>query len=247
MIMKLNPHISVDCVVFGFDKKNLKVLLLKRKVISDTSAKVLKEDFKLPGSLISDREDLDHAAYRVLKELTGLDNIYLSKFDVFGSPDRVKNKIDRLWLHQLTGLPVERIVTVAYYSLIKLDEANRYNKILHQDAQWINVNTIRRLAFDHNEIFTKALSHLRKELRTEPVGFELLPHKFTLRQLQDLYEVIMGRELDNRNFRKKLLKLHYIVQLEEKEIHVNHKPALFYRFDKTVYEKEKKEFMSFVV
>jgi len=237
MSISYNPHISIDCVVFGFDYKELKVLLVEREVWDKKKNKLIKKDLKLPGSLIRKREELDHAASRVLQEFTGLKNIYLKQFDVFSNPKRIHNAADIQWLHEHTGIEIEHIISVAYYSLVKLDEASPYENSLKTKAHWVNINNIPKMIFDHNEILDKALVALRNELRTKPVGFELLPKKFTIRQLQNLYEVILGINLDNRNFRKKLLKQKYIIPLEEKEQLVNHKPATLYYYDQKLYNK----------
>ncbi len=242
--MKLNPHISVDCVVFGFDGEKLKVLLLKRKYQLDNDGKDFVIDYKLPGDFITDEEDLDSAANRILRELTGLGNIYLRQFRVFGSPDRISQERDLRWLRETTGLPVERVVTVAYYSLIKIDESRR-EPAEQNNAGWFALSDISDLAFDHALILREGLRTLRKKLQYEPVGMQLLPRKFTIRQLQNLYEIIMGRALDNRNFRKKVLKADYLIGLDEKETGVAHKPARLFRFDKKVYNDRFNQFGGF--
>lgn len=231
--MKLNPHISVDCVIIGFDGEKLKVLLLKR-IINDKNDKKHLIDYKLPGDFITDEEDLNSAANRVLKDLTGLENIYLNQFKVFGKPGRVSKSRDLNWLRDTTGLPIERVVTVAYYSLIRIKQSK--NKLEGEnDAEWINIEDATNLAFDHAEILESGLATLRRKLQFEPVGMELLPEKFTLRQLQTLYEIILSRKLDNRNFRKKVLKANYLIPLSEKEKGVAHKPAQLYSFNKELY------------
>lgn len=240
-MLKLNPHISVDCVIFGFDGLNLKVLLIKRQL---PGKGYFTTDLKLPGDFITDEEDLDTAAIRVLKELTGLTGIFLKQLGVFGSPNRIHKEKDINWLRETTGMPIERVVTVAYYSLIKTSES--YQELVSKNnAFWINPDEINDLAFDHYEILQKGLKTLRNRLLREPVGFELLPEKFTIRQLQNLYEIILGRELDNRNFRKKILKAEYLLPTDEKEIDVAHKPARLFMFDKEIYEKAEMRLMGF--
>jgi 8-oxo-dGTP diphosphatase len=236
----LNPHISVDCVIFGFDSEVLKILLIERDKLQDESPEVESGLMKLPGNLIDENEDLNESAYRVLKELTGLDKIYLKQFSVFGSPERLNNTNDLSWLRTTSGMQIERVVTIAYYSLVKIDESDPQAH-MNANAIWYPVNNLPKLIFDHNIIIKQALDTVRKELRTEPIGFELLPKKFTLRQLQNLYEVILGTTLDNRNFRKKISNLEYLVPLSEKEKGVNHKPAQYYRFDKKLYNKHQKD------
>jgi ADP-ribose pyrophosphatase YjhB (NUDIX family) len=239
-MFSLNPHISVDCVIFGFDETQLKVLLIERGDLNSENLEAGKASLKLPGSLINDTEDLDTSAYRVLKELTGMDKLFLKQFAVFGNPDRLSNKEDLAWLRQTSGLMIERVVTVAYYSLVKITDSNPL-ETLTEKTRWVPLNDLPQLVFDHNRIVNDALETLRKELRTEPIGFELLPKKFTLRQLQILYEVILGKDLDNRNFRKKLGKLEYLIPLEEKQTGVSHKPAQLYKFDKKLFIKHRKD------
>ncbi len=219
------------------------MLLLERtlRIKVEKSETTPQTDYKLPGDFISDKEDPNTAATRVLWELTGLKNIFLQQFSVFGSPDRTKKQHDTEWLRQTTGLPIERVVTIAYYALIKIGDSNPsyMNKLR---AGWFDVDENIELAFDHTEIILEALKTLRRKLQFEPVGIELLPDKFPIRQVQKLYELILGKELDNRNFRKKVLKAQYIIPLDEKEKEVAHKPALLYRFDKLIFERQFNQF-----
>ena len=228
-MQKLNPHISVDCVVFGFDGLHIRILLIER-VLSDKNGKE-KTDLKLPGDFIRNDEDLQVAAVRVLSELTGLENIFLRQFSVFGSPDRINKKRDLEWLRTTTGLGIDRVVTIAYYSLIKIDESKE-ELVRKNKGAWLTLASFSELAFDHYEIVREALESLREKIMHEPVGFELLPKKFTLRQLQNLYEAILGEKLDNRNFRKKILKSGYLLPLDEKQTAVAHKPARMFRFER---------------
>jgi len=229
----LNPHVSVDCVIFGFHEGHLKVLLIEREKVPRSHLGGHK--LKLPGSLISESEDLDTSANRTLKDLTGLDNIYLKQFAVFGSPGRLSPEEDLAWLKKTSGLNVDRVVTVAYYALITISEGYITEKTI-----WQPVSDLPELIFDHNKIITDALDSLRRELRSEPLCFELLPKKFTLRQMQDIYESVLGESMDNRNFRKKIRPYEFLIPLPEKEKGVNHKPAQLYRFDVKLYEKHRK-------
>jgi len=235
-----NPHLSVDCVIFGFDGSRLRVLLVERKRLSGDLADSKK--YKLPGDLIHLREDLEGAAKRILKELTGLENIFLSQFSVFGDPDRIPDGEDKHWLEETSGVRIDRVVTTAYYSLIRIDKSNPEIE-LSNHATWHNVKKLPPLTFDHKEIILKGLESLRNEIRFEPLCFELLPGKFTVRQIQTLYEVVIGHKLDNRNFRKKLLKATYIEPLKEKQKGVAHKPALYYRFNKKKYEESRTDIL----
>lgn len=242
VVRTINPHISVDCVIFGFSTSQLKVLLIQRDYSDKNGAPA--QDLKLPGDFITTREDLDLAAARTLNELTGLQNIFLKPFALFGKPDRIYKEEDLNWFKETTGNNIQRVVTSAYFALISISESDR-DYALKNKASWIDVNQVPELAFDHQDIIKTGLHHLQDALRNEPIGFELLPEKFTIRKLQTLYEVILNCKLDNRNFRKKILKTKYLAQLDEKQAGVAHKPAYYYRFDKNKYDKHRKESLGF--
>jgi 8-oxo-dGTP diphosphatase len=239
MALKLNPHVSVDCVIFGFDDLSLKVLLLDRNQGLTPEMPRAPESLKLPGSMVYDDEDIDTAATRVLKDLTGLENIYLQQFQVFGSPDRLSNINDLNWLQSITRMKINRVVTIAYYSLIKLHKSMP----CEGKVVWCDIKNMPQLAFDHKEIVQRGLYMLRREVHNEPLVFELLPKKFTIRQLQTLYELIEGKKLDNRNFRKSIAKWGYLSAINEKERNVAHKPAQYFRFDKRAYQRVKKDYL----
>jgi 8-oxo-dGTP diphosphatase len=238
----INPHISVDCVIFGFSTSRLKVLLIEREYTDEGGNRA--KDHKLPGDFIVWKEDLERAASRILEELTGLRNIFLKQFSVFGKPDRIGRKIDTDWLMETTGMEIHRVVTTAYFALINISES-KPEFAIKNNASWIDIARIPELAFDHRVIISAGLSHLQDALRNEPIGFEMLPEKFTIRELQTLYEAILDCKLDNRNFRKKILKAPHLVQLDEKQRGVAHKPAHFYRFDRGLYEIHKKDPLGF--
>jgi len=232
-----NPHVSVDCVVFGFNGEKLKILLIERTIEEQNFS-----DKKLPGSIIFEEEDLDEAATRILNELTGLKNIYLSQFRSFGNPNRTKNIRDRNWLERLTKMKIGRIVTVGYVALIKISR-----KIIFQSenttANWYDINSLKsfQLAFDHNEIADAALEYIRQKVKSEPsMLFELLPQKFTMTQLRNLYDTIMGTTSDVRNFKKKIMQIEGLEQLNEVQKDVPYKAPRLYRFDKKIYKKSKK-------
>jgi ADP-ribose pyrophosphatase YjhB (NUDIX family) len=234
----LNPHVSVDCVVFGFEFGKLNVLLIERNMEFEGTE---YRDLKLPGDLVRKDEDLDTAASRVLRELTGLDNIYLKQFAAIGSPTRLlRQPRDIEWLRSI-GHPEEIVVTVAYYSLINIDQDKASYFILQSNARWHPVSEVTELAFDHLSIFQQALQVLRTDLMLKPIAFELLPLKFTLRQLQQLYEVILGVDLDKRNFRKKVANMPFITPINEKQVDVSHKPAQYFSFNRKVYLKTKQD------
>ncbi len=226
-----NPHVSVDCVVFGFDGELLKVLLIERSIAENHQ---LYNDKKLPGSIILADEDLDDAASRVLNELTGLKNIYLSQFRSFGGPGRTKNPRDILWLENTMQMKIGRIVTVAYVALIKIDRKIQITRD-NTRANWVNLEELQtmNLAFDHKEIIGRGLEYIRHQVELEPhLLFELLPKKFTLTQLQLLYDTVHQLNSDVRNFRKKVAQWPWVVPLDEVEKGVAHRAARLYKFDK---------------
>jgi hypothetical protein len=243
---KILPNVSVDCVIFGFDFEKLNVLLVERKLVNKKSGEVIINDYTLTGYHIFEDEDLDNAAYRILKDLTGFEDIYLEQFSTFGKTDRVANEKDQKWLKHLNQGFSDRILTVGYFSLIDSTKVT----LSHNDRiiQWFPIDEVGALdlAFDHKQIFYKALEVLRNKVQTEPVAFELLPERFTLTQLQKLYEAIFGTEIDKRNFRKKILQMPFVVPLKEKQKGVPHKPAQLFLFSREVFEKTKKERLGFL-
>lgn len=228
---KYNPYVSVDCVIFGFDGERLKVLLIERCIKEQYA---LYNDKKLPGSIIMNDEDLDDAASRVLTELTGLKNIYLSQFRSFGGVDRTNNPRDILWLENTMRLKIGRIVTVAYVALIKI---NRKIQVKYDNTQasWFDLNELMsmNLAFDHTEVINKGLEHIRHNLDIEPhLLFELLPRKFTISQLRSLYDTVHQTTSDVRNFQKKVAQMPYVVATNEVEEGVPHRAARLYKYKK---------------
>lgn len=215
---------SVDNVIFGFDEGDLKVLLISR------GAEPFKGMWALPGDLVYPNEDLDSAAGRVLEELTGLRDVYLEQVNAFGAVNR----------H-----PLGRVITVAYYSLIKISNYTVTPASFAQQAKWHSLSDVNTLAFDHNEILDACYQRLKQRVRTRPVGFELLPPKFTLTELQHLYEAILETDLDKRNFRKKILSMNLLVDLDETQEGVAHRPAKLYQFAQERYEKLVREGFSF--
>lgn len=235
---RINLHVSVDCVLIGFDGVGFRVLLVKQ--LGKLSDETLN-NMKLPGSLIYDDEDLDDAAKRVLNELTGLKNVKMMQFRAYGSKDRTRNPKDVLWLerfHRLDDKKIDRIVTIAYLALVKIDR--KYEQLSSKyDAGWIPVDEVSDLAFDHSQIIHDALTFIRHYSENNPaVMFDLLPRKFTALQLRSLYQLVYNKEFDVRNFHKKLLQMSYVVPLDEKEVGVSHRAARYYRFDRTNYNKK---------
>ena len=227
-----NNHISIDCVVLGFDGSNLRALLVRRQG-EDQAGEY--NDMKLPGSLIYQDEDLDEAAMRVLHELTGVRDVPLQQFKAFVSKDRTRNQRDIVWLERAQQAHVERIVTIAYFALVKLDSA-MLRIVDRESATWVPVSEIGQLAFDHNLIIEEALKAVRREVdNNRSVLFDLLPKKFTASQLRLLTEIIYGRTLDVRNFHKKISQMPYVVPLEERQKGVAHRAARYFKFDRKVY------------
>lgn len=229
---EVNPRISADCVIFGFDFNQLRVLLIERSAVENVPSMMA-----LPGDLIYEEENIDKAASRVLKELTGLEEIYLEQVGAFGDPDRLNKKNDQLWLKAVRQDPDARVITIAYYSLVNLDNYSPQASSFAKSATWMLVDDIQELAFDHAEIVKAALKKLKDKIITQPIGFNLLPEKFTLSQLHRLYESILGRDLDKRNFRRKMLKLKLVESLDEKQEGVPHKPSQYFKFNEENYNK----------
>jgi 8-oxo-dGTP diphosphatase len=210
------PALTVDCVVFGLDEQDLKILLIERAV------EPFAGRWALPGGFVQIDETIDQAARRELEEETGLKIGFLEQLYTFGELERD---------------PRERVVTVAYYALLRLNEHPLHAASDARDAQWFPVTRLPRLAFDHQYILETGYERLRGKVRYQPIGFELLPRKFTLRQLQHLYETVLGRTLDKRNFRKKILGMDLLVELDEWEEQVAHRAARLYRFDRRKYQR----------
>lgn len=216
--------LTVDCVVFGFGEGELKVLLIQRGL------EPFKGKWALPGGFVRVEETVDEAARRELEEETGLKNVFLEQLYTFGTVDRD---------------PRERVVSVAHYALVKLSDHKAMAATDAANAEWFPVSKLPKLAFDHAEIVETALARLQGKVRYQPVGFELLPPKFTLSELQHLYEAILGVELDKRNFRKKVLSFGLLIGLDETQMAGRHRPAQLFRFDANKYEKLKKRGFNF--
>lgn len=213
------PALAVDCVVLGFDSGDLKVLLIRRGL------EPFKGCWALPGGFVRMQESLDDAARRELGEETGLKDVFLEQLYTFGEVRRD---------------PRGRTVSVAYYALVKLAELRLLAATDAEAVCWFAVSRVPALAFDHASILQAALVRLRNKVRYVPIGFELLPRNFTLTQLQHLYEAVLGRDLDKRNFRKKALALGVLTATNEFEQGVTHRAARLYRFDKARYERLQK-------
>lgn len=242
---KVIPNLSVDCVIFGFDGKDLNVLLSKRDLVCPKSGKMLIDDYTLTGYHVMEGEDLDAAAKRTLKNKTGLEGIYMEQFHTFGGTDRLSKEKDQCWKENVDIEIADHVITVGYLSLV--DSTTVKPDQQHADASWWPVNDLPELGFDHREIIESALERLRLKVRLEPIGFELLPEKFTIREMQDMYECILGTTFDRRNFRKKVLQMKYVIPLDEKQRGVAHKPAQKYIFSKDVYKRTTTEKLNFSI
>lgn len=206
--------ITIDCCVFSFEKENLKVLLVQH------GEGISKGKWGLPGGWIKKEEDIDIAAARLLFDLTGLKDIYLEQVRTFGKPDR---------------FPMGRVITVGYYALIKLGDFNVKAGFTASEARWYSVKDIPELIYDHNEILEASLNRLRGKVRRAPIGFNLLPEKFTLLQLMQLYSEILDIDMDKSNFRRKFLKMKLLQEVGSKQQGVSHRAAKLYRFDENIY------------
>ncbi|MDQ3366495.1 MAG: NUDIX hydrolase [Myxococcota bacterium] len=214
------PAVTVDCVVFGLDETDLKVLLIQRRL------QPFQHAWALPGGFVHLDETLDVAARRELQEEAGVTDVYLEQLYTFGA---------------LARDPRERVVTVAYYALAKLSDHRIRAATDAMGVGWFALDDLPKLAFDHAEIVAMAQDRLRGKVRYAPVGFELLPPRFSLTQLQRLYEIILGSELDKRNFRKKILSMDLLVETDEVEQGVRHRAARLYRFDRRKYDRLTKQ------
>lgn len=216
--------VSVDCAVFGFDGSSLKVLLIERGV------EPYRHKWALPGDLMYPHENLDEAARRVLHDLTGLDDIFMQQIKSFGEVHR----------H-----PLGRVVTVGYIALIRIENYDPKPAFWADKIQWHDLNEAKNLAFDHDVIVEKAIEKLQVRVRREPLGFELLPDKFTLHELQKLYEAVLDERFDKGNFRKKILSMNLLIDLKESQKNVAHRPARLYRFDPDRYHALRERGFSF--
>ncbi len=217
--------LAIDCIIFGFDQEELKLLLIKRDFEPE------KGKWSLMGGFLNNEETLTDTANRVLFELTGLNDIYLEQLSAFSHPLRD---------------PVERTISVAYFALINIPE-HKIDLTQSSSPTWFSINDLPYLIFDHNDMVQNAIRRLRYRTSIEPVGIELLPAKFTMRQMQKLYETIYGEDIDKRNFTKKILALDILTKLEEKDKGSSRKGSWLYEFDPEKYDKKVKEGFNFKI
>ncbi len=228
------PGLSIDCVIFGFHDNQLKVLLIKTNY---------SEKWSLPGGFISIDEDIDLAAVSVLRRRTGLEGIFLRQFATFGAVKRNDSHFSEEVLAHFNIPPkvgkwyTSRFVTIGYYALVDFLKTIPQPDNTAEIVQWVDHNEVPELILDHKEILDKALGTLRTELNLMPVGYNLLAKKFTIPELQKLYETILGRSLDRRNFLRKIMAIGILTNLDEKKKNVAHKAPNLYSFDKDKYEE----------
>ena len=220
------PALTVDCVVFGLDEAELKVLLIRRGL------EPFAGSWAFPGGFVQVDETLEQAALRELKEETGVSKVFLEQLYTFGDLGRD---------------PRDRVVSVAYYVLVKLSDYSVRASTDAREAAWFPVSDVPKLAFDHEKILDVALTRLKGKVRYQPIGFELLPKKFTLTELQKLYETVLETTLDKRNFRKKILSMDLLEGLDEIQQDVAHRAARLYRFDEKKYRKLVKSGFNFEI
>jgi ADP-ribose pyrophosphatase YjhB (NUDIX family) len=216
--------LAIDCIIFGFDGKHLKGLFVKRRIEPQ------KDKWSLMGGFVKENESVNEAAGRILNELTGLSDIYMEQLFCFGDADRD---------------PGGRVVSIAYFALIKIDDYAE-DLLLTHHARWFELNKIPKLIFDHKNMVKLSQERLQQKVSNHPIGFALLPDKFTLPQLQNLYEAIYETPLDKRNFTRKILSLGILNKLKEKEKESSKKGAFYYMFDKAKYKKLENEGLRFI-
>jgi ADP-ribose pyrophosphatase YjhB (NUDIX family) len=227
-IIKYKNHdrilVAVDCIIFGFDGHQLKALLIKRAFEPE------KGKWSLMGGFVGEKESTDEAAQRVLHQLTGMNNVYMEQLYCFSDVKR-----------DTAG----RVISIAYFALINIADYSEQLQLEHE-ARWFSLDKVPPLIFDHKEMVAKAKERLQEKVGNHPIGFELLPGKFTLPQLQNLYEAIYESPLDKRNFTRKILSLGILNKLNEKEKESSRKGAFYYVFDKAKYSKLHQEGVKFI-
>lgn len=246
MILK---SVSIDCVIFGFDGHSLKVLLSQqnpeevlKQVSKENDFNQIKQLYEghpsltnpncwnVLGAHLPEETDLDQFARDLVAKATTMNDVFLNQFHCFGAVNRVPNN---------------RVLTIGYYALINPNNFIIRKSIEMNELKWFNLNSLPTLSFDHDKIISKALEHLRQEVRYRPIGFHLLPEKFTLTEFQSLYEAILDKKMDTRNFRKKIAHMELLINTNEKQQNVSHRAAKFYRFDEQIYKQLKEEGLKF--
>jgi ADP-ribose pyrophosphatase YjhB (NUDIX family) len=228
------PSLSLDCVIFGFHENQLKVLLLKMKAL---------DQWSLPGGFILKQEDMETAAARVLKERTGASDIFLQQFKVFSHPKRADIRVHQRMMKK-DGIKttrdnwlLQRFITVGYYALVDFENVNPVPDQNAESCEWQEIHEVRELMMDHRQILDEALATLRLQLNHQPIGYKLLPEKFTMPELQKLYETILDKKLDRRNFHRRITGYGFVKKLKETRKGGAHKAPFLYSFDTRKYKK----------
>lgn len=237
-------HLSIDCVIFGYHSNQLKILLTKWKGSNGWS---------LPGGYIGKTESLEEAASRILKERTSLKEIYLQQFKTFGAIDRVTpQNMKTDWFENEIHIEsskiswiCDRMLSIGFYSLVEYSKVSPLPDFLSDECLWWDIHEVPQLFIDHNLILEEALKTLRLHIYHQPIGIKLLPEKFTLPELQGLYETILEKKLDRRNFQKKIMGLNILIKLEERKSIGPHRSPVLYKFDKQKYEEALKVGITF--
>ncbi len=234
-------HLSIDCLIFGFHENELKILLLKVKYAGK---------WALPGGFVLKNEHLEESAKRILKQRTGLEAIYLRQFYTFGDPVRSTKEINQRFLKNIgikneNSWMFDRFISIGYYALVDFTKVDPAPDNISDACEWFNVHQIPDMILDHSDIFKKGLDHLRLQLNFQPIGYNLLPVKFTMPELQKLYETIMDKKLDRRNFQRKILSTGILKRLNETKKGVAHKAPYYYKFDMRRYHKALEAGMNF--
>jgi hypothetical protein len=207
-------YVSVDCIILGFKDKEINVLIIKRKF------EPLKGERSLMGGFVRENESLNETVSRVVAEYTGVENVYMEQIGAYGDVNRE---------------PGDRVVSIVYYALIDMQQFDEKLKKQH-NAEWVHINNVGTLILDHNQFLEDTIKLLRRRTATHPVGFNLLPEKFTLPQLQSLYEAIYQKPMDKRNFRKKIFEMDILEKMNEKDKSASKRGAFYYKFDKEKYD-----------
>ena len=234
------PHVSIDCAIFGYHGQQLKILLIRNKFI---------QGWCLPGGYIKRTETLVKAANRIVKERTGIGNLFLQQFKTFGDPNRARiNEFDEELWYKATGLRItktnwliDQTISVGFYSITDFSKSTPKPDLMSDECKWFDIDRVPKLEFDHKEMIQEALHTMRVYLYHYPIGYNMLPEKFTLSEIHALYETLVGKKLDVSNFPKKLISLGLLKKLSEKRSIGPHRSPHLYKFDKTAYDKALKE------
>ena len=234
------PHVSLDCAIFGYHEQQLKILLIKNKFI---------KGWCMPGGYIKRTETLVKAANRIVKERTGIGNLFLQQFKTFGDPNRAGiNEFDEEKWFRSTGVRItkknwliDQTISIGFYAITDFEKTIPKPDLMSDECKWFNLAGVPRLEFDHKEMIKEALHTMRIHLYHYPIGFNMLPEKFTLSEIHALYETLLGKKLDVSNFPKKLISLGLLKKLNEKRSIGPHRSPHLYKFDRLAYERALKE------